>query len=212
MIRGFLLENDEFLEEAIRIIYGYQTWSEKIREKTQFVNYIGFNKPDGSKLSHYADLISKGNHLQGRALSDTRERMVKYARQLTASEEIQSLFFQSQLRGEIVGETALALQIKVKHQAIWVPKSTIHSRYFPEKAGEQDFLVDQWVISKKLGAFITGRICKTTDLALQIQFTDKSVVWVPKSVIYSHYDVADPMDQQFLIANWFIQTKQLPIF
>jgi hypothetical protein len=209
MVRELLLKNDEFLEEALQIIYEHQTWSEKVSERTRYVNKIGFNRPDGAKLSQYADLLAQGHHLKGQSLADARDRMVKYAKQLTESEEIQSLFFESQITGVILSETPLAVQIQAKNQVIWVPKSAIHSRYFSEKPGVQEFLVDQWVIRKKLGRFITGAIHGETELALQLQLPDKALIWVPKSVIYSTYDSTSHADQPFLVADWFLQSKNL---
>jgi hypothetical protein len=151
MILHLLLNNNEFLEEAIRILYGYQTWDEQRRGKTQLTNNLGFNKTDAPDLTYYANLIAKGVHLQGQNLSNARKRMIKYAAQLAGFEKIQAILFQSQVRGTIIRETPLALLIKVKQQEIWVPKSKVYSRYFPGNPEEQEFLLDQWVIAQKLG-------------------------------------------------------------
>ena len=151
MVRHLLLNNNEFLEEAIRILYGYQTWDEQRRGRTRLTNNLGFNKTDATDLTYYANLIAKGVHLQGQNLSNARRRMFKYAGQLAGFEKIQAILFQSQVRGTIIRETPLALLIKVRQQEIWVPKSKIYSRYTPENLEEQEFLLDQWIITQKLG-------------------------------------------------------------
>jgi len=203
------LKSDEFLEQAIWIIYEYQTSDEKMHYITRRINSIGFNKLDAPDLSHYAILISKGMHLQGQALINARMRMIKYTKQLAASEKIQSFFSHSQVQGTILRETSLAVLIRVRQQEIWVPKSMIFSPYSCPNPEEQEFLLDQRIISQKLGTFISGRLQKETDRALLLQFTNNQVVWVPKSIIYSSYDSKEKLNQPFLLANWFIQNNGL---
>jgi hypothetical protein len=149
MIQHLLRTNNEFLEEAIRIIYEHQTMEEKMWHSTHCINNTGFNKIDAPDLSHYANLITHHGHLQGQALANARRRMVKYARQLADSETIQTRLLQLQVQGAIQRETPLALLIKVGQQELWIPKSVIYSPYDVNINSNQPFLLAEWFMQSK---------------------------------------------------------------
>jgi len=55
----------------------------------------------------------------------------------------------SHINGKIKGETAKALLITFDSgQEIWIPKSTIHCQYTPQKHHIQDFLIDNWILNR----------------------------------------------------------------
>ncbi|MHA1150034.1 MAG: hypothetical protein ACTSR8_17500 [Promethearchaeota archaeon] len=55
----------------------------------------------------------------------------------------------SNVDGAIIGETQKALLIEFNPgNEIWIPKSTIHSNYVPQKNFSQKFLIDTWILKK----------------------------------------------------------------
>jgi len=200
-----LLATDNlFLERAIAIIYARQTHDERATSRTRYVNQIGFNRVDALPLSTLANKVKKGRHLTAQEAREARNRMRKYAGQLVQAPELQQLFWQSTLMGEILGDTQKALQIRVSDGSspIWVPKSLIHSKY--DRKGVQRVLVEPWFIEKEIAGVITGTIMRETDQAICIQEEGEDAVrWVPKSVIYSTYE--SETVQAFLVAKWFLE-------
>jgi RNase P/RNase MRP subunit p29 len=199
-----LATDNAFLERAISIIYTRQTHDERAVARTQYINQIGFNKPDALTLSTYAQKMGHGLHLTAKECGDARGRMPKYAGQLITAPELDQLFWQSTLTGEIVAETEKALQIRLVEGAkpVWVPKSVICSKY--DKKGVQLFLIEPWFVEKELAGVIAGKILRETAQAICIQEKgSESERWIPKSVLYSTY--ASQTDQNFLVAKWFLE-------
>jgi hypothetical protein len=55
----------------------------------------------------------------------------------------------SQINGTIKGETEKALLLNFNSgQELWIPKSTIHSKYQQKKDLDQKFLIDNWILKK----------------------------------------------------------------
>ena len=51
--------------------------------------------------------------------------------------------------GMIKGETGKALLIQFdSDQEVWIPKSTIHCQFTPEKLSRQSFLIDNWILKR----------------------------------------------------------------
>lgn len=56
---------------------------------------------------------------------------------------------QTNIHGEISGATDKALNIRFfGNNEVWIPKSTIHNAYSEESKGDQQFLIDTWVLRK----------------------------------------------------------------
>jgi hypothetical protein len=55
----------------------------------------------------------------------------------------------NELKGSIKGETEKALLIQLENKSeLWIPKSTIHSRFDNTKNIVQNFLIDSWILKK----------------------------------------------------------------
>jgi len=55
----------------------------------------------------------------------------------------------SNIDGSIVGETQKALLINFNSgQELWIPKSTIHGQYNPQKNFSQNFTIDEWILKR----------------------------------------------------------------
>lgn len=166
MLRDLLQNSTAFLEQALCIIYAYQTIDEKVRDATRVRNGIGFNRPDAGPLSIYARRILDRRHLWGKSLVDAQNRMPKYAGQLIQSAEIQSIFQDTKpteqtilnaeewykkpaqfLMGHLVHETerALLIYFDEEEREIWVPKSQIFSRI-----ANKYFLIADWFVKKDI--------------------------------------------------------------
>lgn len=86
-----MLEKSQYaVERGIVAIYERQTKDEKNKGETIVNNGVGFNGCDGSYMSYLAKWILKGNHLSGKHFEKGKERIMKYAGQLTkiANEEL----------------------------------------------------------------------------------------------------------------------------
>lgn len=83
-IRKKITTDRRWCERAILALYEKQTAGEKIAGATCVNNGIGFNGPDGNRMSYYARWIISGKHLTGEFLKDAFDRIGKYAKQLTA--------------------------------------------------------------------------------------------------------------------------------
>lgn len=91
-IRKNITTNQARCERAILAIYAAQTAEEKQAGKTCLNDGVGFNGPDGGKMSYYAQWLLSGKHLSGSHLKDAFARIGKYAGQLAivaASREVQ---------------------------------------------------------------------------------------------------------------------------
>lgn len=171
-IRELLTKQPKFLKETLCLLYEFQTIDEKVDEYTKHTNMVGFNKPDSTKLSPIADKFQKNRRLTGEEWNDARDRMMKYAGQLSNRPEtwwiIEKKF---PINANILKETDKALMLEVNAtpnrpklfdvtgkrryrdpviKQKWIPKSTIHSEFDPEEYGEQEFVLDNWVIRKTL--------------------------------------------------------------
>ena len=55
----------------------------------------------------------------------------------------------SEMSGQIKGETEKALLILFTNgKEVWLPKSTIHSKYDSLQISTQKFLIDRWILEK----------------------------------------------------------------
>jgi|307.fasta_scaffold63554_2 hypothetical protein len=83
VLRTFDGPNADYnIERAIVALYTRQTAQEQAQGGTLHDNAIGFNGPDGGKLSYYARWLSSGRHLDGKFKDDAHQRIRKYARQI----------------------------------------------------------------------------------------------------------------------------------
>ena len=206
LVLNLLSTDNGFLERVISILYTRQTHDERAEARTQYVNQMGFNRPDALPLSTYAQEVGKGQHLTPKECARARDRLRKYVGQLIQAPELEQFFWRSTLIGEVVGETQKALQIQITEGAkpIWVPKSVIHSEY--AQKGVQRFLLEPWFVEKEIAGMITGKVIKETDQALCLK--EKGIdaeQWLPKSVIYATYE--SPESQIFLVAKWFLERQ-----
>ena len=78
-----LLSSQAWLERGILAIFERQTNDEQYSEATKYLNAKGFSACDASYLSYTAKWIKSGKHLSGYHVIKARERMMKYAGQLT---------------------------------------------------------------------------------------------------------------------------------
>ena len=89
-ISEMITKDQKALERAVVAIYNLQTSSEQLSRETQEHNGVGFSGCDAGYLSYVAqyindrkDEIGFGKILSGQYLTKTRNRMTKYAGQLT---------------------------------------------------------------------------------------------------------------------------------
>ena len=89
-IRSKLETSQVWLERAVIAIYDRQTYDEQQIHETREQNGRGFSGFDANYLTYIAKWINNGKHLDGKHLSKTRQKMLKYSGQLVriANQEI----------------------------------------------------------------------------------------------------------------------------
>lgn len=86
-----LSSDQAWVERGIITLYRFQTDREKVAKETHEYNDVGFNSADARKLTKCAEWILNKNHLTGYYLNEAFKRMPKYARQLVAISNPESL-------------------------------------------------------------------------------------------------------------------------
>ncbi len=155
-LRYKLFNDQNFLEWAIVAIYKNQTHDEKYINRSRYRNGVGFNKPDAGILSYCAKWILSGNNLSGEFLSEAKERMVKYCGQLADIPETIVEVFNlktAKIEGKIIAETKAGLLLELDAKTkVWFPKSTIIPNFTHLKEISQSFIIEKWIVDKKLRA------------------------------------------------------------
>ena len=82
-IKYKIFTSDEWLYRAILAIYSKQSDKEKETGETRYENGVGFTGYDARSLSYYAKWILRHKKLDRWHINIVRERMMKYAKQLT---------------------------------------------------------------------------------------------------------------------------------
>ena len=83
--------NDKAVVRALVRIYERQTAAEQSAEQTTDANGVGFNGPDSRILTYRAKYAIRTGSLSGNHLTDTRERIKKYWKQLLSVANSQSV-------------------------------------------------------------------------------------------------------------------------
>lgn len=83
-IDDLLRTNNAAVERGIVRIFDLQTFDEKVDERTNKKNNVGFNKSDAKYGTYLATWVKKGKHLTGNHLEAARRMCLFYSRQLTA--------------------------------------------------------------------------------------------------------------------------------
>lgn len=81
-IKVLLQTSDKAVCRAVVAIYERQTEDEQEIQHTKNVNGVGFNGPDSKFLSYCATWIKSGKPLNGKFLDKSREKIIKYRKQL----------------------------------------------------------------------------------------------------------------------------------
>lgn len=89
-IRELLKSNDNAVIRGLLTIYAFQTYTEQETENTSEHNGVGFTGVDGGILSSFAKGYKKYGKLSVKQMAIARNKMPKYAKQLTrvANKEI----------------------------------------------------------------------------------------------------------------------------
>lgn len=83
-IKALIKKSDKAVLNAITRIYTFQTAEEKNAKHTKDYNGKGFSSFDSEFLSSLAEQIKAGKSLSDKQMAIARNKMVKYAKQLTA--------------------------------------------------------------------------------------------------------------------------------
>ena len=81
-IKELTVKDDKAVMRAIVRLYNLQTAQEQQIGETKESNKVGFNGPDGPRLSYYAKWIQEKGPLTGTHINHARNRVKKYAGQL----------------------------------------------------------------------------------------------------------------------------------
>lgn len=82
-IQYYLKTDKKFVIRALFKMYDRQTVSEKNCKQTKIINNVGFNKPDGHKLSSFVEFYNKRGYFTDKQIGFVRNGLMKYAGQLT---------------------------------------------------------------------------------------------------------------------------------
>jgi len=83
-VREKLATNQAWVERALVVLHDRQTVSEQATRDTKYLNMKGFNSADAMRLSKMAEWVKSGKHLTGWHLQQAYKRVPKYAGQITA--------------------------------------------------------------------------------------------------------------------------------
>lgn len=82
-IKQYLEKDKGFVVRALLKMYDRQTYSEKNSKQTHVMNTIGFNKPDGYKLSSFVEFYNSRGYFTDKQIGFIRNRLMKYSKQIT---------------------------------------------------------------------------------------------------------------------------------
>lgn len=82
-IKRLLETKPEFVKRSLLKIYDRQINFEKKTKQTRVYNGRGFNKPDGYKLSSFAEFYIRNGYLTDKQVYFVKRRLIKYSNQLT---------------------------------------------------------------------------------------------------------------------------------
>lgn len=81
-IVNLLMSNDRAVVRALVVLHNLQTEDERASRATWHTNNRGFNAPDAKKLSAFAEKVKNNQRLTSDEISQSRNRVLKYAEQL----------------------------------------------------------------------------------------------------------------------------------
>lgn len=89
-IKNKIATDNRWLFRGVIAIWNFQTLDEKRDGETKHINGVGFNSPDAPFLNSIAKLINTKCTLSEKQVYKTRQKMMKYSKQLTriANKEI----------------------------------------------------------------------------------------------------------------------------
>ena len=82
-IKEMLLKSTHAVERGIMAIWRKQTEHEKMVERTENLNFVGFSAFHAARGTYYANWINQGNHLTGKHIGLGRKLILHYVSQLT---------------------------------------------------------------------------------------------------------------------------------
>ena len=82
VLQCMMITNDNNLKKCILKIYEFQTQEEKNGKVTKDENEFGFNKVDAEEMSQIAEKLLRGEELTKGELAKSRNKMLKYWRQI----------------------------------------------------------------------------------------------------------------------------------
>lgn len=82
VLQCLMIINDNNLKKCILKIYEFQTYEEKQGRVTKEENNLGFNKVDAEEMCAIAEKLLKGEELTKSELAKSRNKMLKYWRQI----------------------------------------------------------------------------------------------------------------------------------
>lgn len=82
-IKKLLETRPDFVKRSLVKMYNRQIDLEKRTKQTRVYNGDGFNKPDGYKLSSFAEFYNRNGYLTNKQIYVVRKRLMKYSNQLT---------------------------------------------------------------------------------------------------------------------------------
>lgn len=82
-IKELLRTNDRFVLRSLIKLYSFQTKEEKCYKASTESNNKGFNKSDAKSLTPIAQKVIKGNVIIEDQVTYVRNKIMKYAKQLT---------------------------------------------------------------------------------------------------------------------------------
>ena len=82
-ILNLLNTNNEFVKRSLIKLYDRQVSIEQVQKQSKFTNGVGFNKPDGYKLTSFAQFYLRNGYLSDKQIYVVRKRIVKYSAHIT---------------------------------------------------------------------------------------------------------------------------------
>lgn len=81
-IQSKLAHNTAWIERTLIVLHDRQTDDEQRTQHTTHENFKGFNKPDSSILSEFAEIVKSGRRLTTDQMAESAIRLRKYTKQL----------------------------------------------------------------------------------------------------------------------------------
>lgn len=82
-VTELLKTSQKAVEHGVLAIFAMQTASEQTTEETKELNGVGFNSADARYMTYIAKWLLTGKHLSGEHVDKARQRILKYAGQLS---------------------------------------------------------------------------------------------------------------------------------